>query len=551
MANRALGARLKSAWYARVQRGVDGLLWFGWTGTVVCCLIAIVVSFFLAGYWNPYWRRADMDYMMVYQAFLLNDGRPQSYFDHPGYFSIVLLDLWFRLLRWLGALDVIALSGIPPASDAAGFERVWTAAVRAGRLLSLTLVLGFIAAFAFLIRRLIADWRVAALAVVVLAFSTGAMFHARVLRTELLAAGLCTLGLLLLLLAARSPAVWWRFLLVGLAAMLCTLGVVNKVQAVFAAAAWPVAVMVFGVRSEMRGLVWQRPAYAALVLTILAVLVVLAAVPAANLIAAALFERGSSAVSLPSPALGVAGLYQALLGAYVAAAIVAFAMLWRVGIWETLATLFAVALGVALGLLSMMLWHHPRNAIAVVNFLELMLAWAGASDMVLRAGDGISIAHLLWKIMAGAYEVFAHMTFVLHSSSRATMFLQWIVLAGLMLAWRNGQRLLVGQVALLLLVAFGLDLVATFRGAKVEYGIFADCVIVIAAAWLFGHLPNLLADRRAFIIGALFIAIAVPLGQFEVVKAAWLSRTGPEPTCAWVGHYVSLVERFPYCPVRP
>jgi hypothetical protein len=551
MAYVALGAGLRSAWQARAARGVDGLLWFGWTGTVVCCLVAVLVSFFLAGYWNPYWRRADMDYFIVYQAFLLNDGRPQSYFDHPGYFSIVLLDLWFRLLHGLGALDVIALSGIPPASDAAGFERVWTAAVRAGRLLSLVLVLSFIAAFAFLIRRLIADWRIAALAVCVLAFSSGIMFHSRILRTELLAAGLCTLGLLLLLLAARSPGAWWRFLLVGLAAMLCTLGVVNKVQAVFAAVAWPVVMMMFGVRSEAPGRVWQRPAYAAAILLGLSALTIAAAIPAANLIAAAFAERGSSVFSLPPPPFGVLGLYQALLAGYVASAIIVFAVLWRVGMLETLATLLAVALGVAVGLLSMTLRHHPQNAISVVNFLELMLAWASASDGALRADGGAAVMRLFWKVLVGVYEVLAHYTFVLHTSSRATMFLQWIVLAGMVLAWRRGHRLLVGQVAMLLLAAFGLDLVATFRGAKIEYGIFADCLIILAAAWLLGQLPSLLEHRRAFVIGALFIAIMVPIGQFEVVKAAWLSRAGPESTCQWVGHYVSLVERFPYCPAKP
>jgi hypothetical protein len=84
-------------------------LLFGWTGTVLLCLAAIVLSFFAAGCFNPYWRRADMDYMMVYQVFLLNDGRPQSYFDHPGYLKIVLLDLWSRLFHWLGVLDAIAL----------------------------------------------------------------------------------------------------------------------------------------------------------------------------------------------------------------------------------------------------------------------------------------------------------------------------------------------------------------------------------------------------------------------------------------------------------
>ena len=115
--------------------GAGGLLLFGFAGTLLLCLVAMTVSFFVAGYFNPYWRRADMDYMMTYQVFLLNDGRPQSYFDHPGYLKILLFDWWARLFHGLGALDVIALSKIPPASDVAGFERAWTAAVRTGRLL--------------------------------------------------------------------------------------------------------------------------------------------------------------------------------------------------------------------------------------------------------------------------------------------------------------------------------------------------------------------------------------------------------------------------------
>jgi hypothetical protein len=514
------------------------------------CLTAMIVSFFAAGYFNPYWRRADMDYMMTYQVFLLNDGRPQSYFDHPGYLKIVLLDWWARLFHWLDALDVIALSKIPPASDVAGFERAWTAAVRAGRLLSLALMLSFITAFALLIRRLVADWRVAALAVVVLAFSTGPMFHLRVLRTETLAAGCVTLGLLLLMLAARSPASSWRFVMVGAAAVLCTLGVINKVHAVFAAAAWPLVILAFGVRADARPPLWQRPAAAAVVLAVLAALLVLAAVPAVNLIATALAQRTTSALPMLPALFGVPGFYQAVLGAYVAGAIVAFAVIWRVGVLETLATLLAVALGVALALLALTLRPHPQNAVTVVNFLDIMFAWASFSDPALRADGGVAITRVLWSLLVGVYEVFAHLTFVLHTSSRTTMFLVWIVIAGLVVAWRQGQRLLTGQVALLLLVAFGLDLVATFRGAKIEYGIFADCTIIVAAAWLFGNLPSLLAHRHAFLVGVVLIVLTVAFGQLEPVKMAWLSRSGPQGTCSWVGHYVPLIERFPYCPPR-
>jgi hypothetical protein len=551
MADTGAAGRIKAVWQGRAQMGAGGLLLFGFAGTLLLCLVAMTVSFFVAGYFNPYWRRADMDYMMTYQVFLLNDGRPQSYFDHPGYLKILLFDWWARLFHWLGALDVIALSKIPPASDVAGFERAWTAAIRTGRVLSLMLMLSFITAFALLIRRLVADWRVAALAVVVLAFSAGPMFHARVLRTETLAAGFVTLGLLLLMLAARSPASSWRFLTVGVAAMLCTLGVINKVHAVFAAAAWPLVILAFGVRAEARPALWRRPAIAAVVLAVLSALLLLAAVPALNLMANALAQRTTSALPMLPALFGLPGFYQAVLGAYVAVAIVAFARIWRVGVLETLATLLAVALGVALALLSMTLRPHPQNAVTVVNFLDIMFAWATFSNPALSADGGVAIMRVLWGLLAGIYEVFAHVTFVLHTSSRTTMFLVWIVIAALVFAWRRGQRLLVGQVTLLLLVAFGLDLVATFRGAKIEYGIFADCTIIVAAAWLFGNLPALLAHRYAFPIGAALIALTVVFGQVEPVKMAWLSRAGPQGTCSWVGHYVPLVERFPYCPPRP
>jgi hypothetical protein len=544
----SVAARIKSVWHERAQMGAGGLLLFGFAGTLLLCLAAITVSFFAAGYFNPYWRRADMDYFMAYQVFLLNDALPQSYFDHPGYLTIVLLDLWLRLFHWLGALDIIALSKIPAASDVTGFERAWTAAIRTGRLLSLTLMLSFMTAFALLIRRLVADWRVAALAVVVLALSTGPMFHARVMRTETLAAGFATLGLLLLMLAARSPASSWRFLTVGIAAMLCTLGVINKVHAVFPAAAWPLVILAFGVRADARPPLWQRPAMAAVVLAVLSALLVLAAFPALDLIVSAIARRTTSQFPMLPPLFGVLGFYQTLLAAYVAAAVIAFALIWRVNLLETLATLLAVALGVALALLSLTLRPHPQNAITIINFLDILFAWGATSDPALRADGGVAITRVLWGLLDGTYEVFAHFTFVLRTSSRTTMFLAWIAIAGLVFAWRRGQRVLVGQAGLLLLVAFALDVLATFRGAKVEYGIFADCTIIVAATWLFGNFPALLVHRYAFPIGAVLIALTVAFGQVEPVKAAWLSRAGPEGTCTWVGHYVPLVERFPYCP---
>lgn len=521
-----------------------------WNRSLCVIFVGVIVSFFLFAYWNPYWRNADMDFMIVYQAFLLNDGRPQEFFDHPAYLNILLIDNWFRLLHSFGLLDVVALSDIPNASDALGFERAWTAAVRAGRLLSLLIALFFIGVFAALVRRLISDWRIAALATFMLAFSTGVMYQAQIMRSELLSGGLEILGLLLLLIAARSPSSSFRPVIVGIASLLCTLGVVNKVQAIFMVVCWPVVILFFGLRAEHPAWVWWRPKLAILAIIASAALIFLVASPAAELFKIAFFERSTSIYNFPPPPFGVIGLYQALLAGYVGAAVIVYAWIWRVSLLETVATLEMVALGVLVGLLSIDIHYHPQNALTVINFLEQMFVWAANSNPDLGAGGGIFSIRLLQTLAAGIYEVFAHATFVLHPSSRASMFLQWVIIAGMYMAWKRGHRLLVGQVAILLAAAWSIDLVATFRGAKVDYDIFGDSVIVVAAAWLFGNMPEIAAHRLAFPIGVSLLATQLVFGQSQPIRTSLLLRRSPERTCGWVTQYVKLIERFPYCPPK-
>jgi hypothetical protein len=530
---------------------LDRLLWVkSWPGLLGLIAVALIASFFAFGFWDPYWRNADPDIMMIYQGFLLGDGRPQDFFVTPGHLTILLIDAWFQLLHALGFLDVVALSDIPKASDAAGFDRAWTAAVRAGRILSLVTAITFVGAFALAIRRLVADWRVAALATLMLALSTGVMFGARTMRTDLLTAGLEILGLLLLLIAARSPTVSYRPFLIGLAAMLCTLGMVNKVQAIFMVASWPVITLLFGVRTQAPARLWRQPLWAGVVILALVAVLGFTARPVTELFEVAFAARSTSIYPFPPPLFGILGLYQAVLAGYVAAAVIAFAWIWRVPWLETLATLVAIALGVALGLLSIKPHYHPQNAISVINFLEHMLVWASFSDPSLGSGGGILSLRLLQSLAGGLYEVFAHATFVLHPSSRAIMFLQWIVFAGLYVAWTRGQRQLVAQVAILLAAAWFIDMAASLRGSKIDYDILSDTVIVVAAAWLFGNLPELAEHRLAFRIGVALIVLGVVFGQSQPLRASLLLRRSPERTCEWLPTFAKLIERFPYCPPK-
>src|ERR1044072_731947 len=91
----------------------------GWRNGLAAIVLGLAASFFLFGYALVYWRNADMDFMVIYNALLLNDGKPQQFFDHPAYITILSAQLWFKLLHGLRLLDAWTLSGMPGASDAA------------------------------------------------------------------------------------------------------------------------------------------------------------------------------------------------------------------------------------------------------------------------------------------------------------------------------------------------------------------------------------------------------------------------------------------------
>ena len=169
---------------AQSRNALDRILLLPWRAGLAATIAGLFVSFLAFGFWYPYWRVADMDFWIVYNGFLLNDGRPQEYFEHPGYLSILLLSGFLRALHAIGVLDVVSLSALPPVKDAAAFHDAWTQATRAGRVLSFALASALVLSFGVLIRRLVGDWRVAALATFVLALSvlivwavTGPLFH--------------------------------------------------------------------------------------------------------------------------------------------------------------------------------------------------------------------------------------------------------------------------------------------------------------------------------------------------------------------------------------
>src|ERR1700736_6519857 len=142
----------------------DRLTFLGWRWGLAAITAGLAASFFLFGYALIYWRNADMDLMVIYNALVLNDGKPQLFFDHTAYITILSVKLWFQLLHGLGLLDAYSLPNIPSASNAPAFDAAMTSAVRAGRLFAWLTATGCVLIFAVLVRLVVRDWRIALIA---------------------------------------------------------------------------------------------------------------------------------------------------------------------------------------------------------------------------------------------------------------------------------------------------------------------------------------------------------------------------------------------------
>jgi len=506
-------------------------------------LAGLALSFFLFGYAMIYWRNADMDFMVIYNALVMNDGKPQAFFDHTAYFTILAVKSWFRLLHALHLLDAYTLPAVPPVADAAAFDSAMTQAVRAGRVLAFLVASGCVLVFAWLMRRIVGDWRVALLATLAFALSGGIAVHSRILRSELVAACPVLFALMLLIVIGRRASLA-RPAGMAVAAALCVLGLENKVQAILLIGALPLLILPFGSEDSKSVAFWNNTASSWLAVTAAATIAAAAAWAASPLIAAGLDRTLLDAAQFHPLLLDRFGIYQAALVVLIGGCMIAYAAIWRISAAETLASIFALAAGGFLALLLLDLDYNTANVIAVVNPLEKMLTFADANTS--GAANGSSPLAVVLLLLDGLASVLARYTFVLHSSPRPTVFLTWLILPGIVYAWRRGEKLAAAQALMLMLGAIGTDALGVRRGLKSEYFIFTDPLIILAGAVLLDRLRALRFHNWTYPIAMALFGLHVAVGQAEPVKYAF-KRTGPESICEWNQHYMPLLP-LPWCP---
>jgi hypothetical protein len=531
-------------------RPFDRLVRFNWPGQFIVIFAGMLVSFLIAGFWFPFWRIADMDMFVVYNSFLLNAHLPQEFFDHPGYLPILLLSYWLRGLHNIGLIPVDSLAALPPVTDFGAFSAAWLAATQAGRVLSLITAMAFVAAFMFLLRGLLRDWRIAGFAGFLLAFSGGMAMAMRVLRTELLAAGLFMIALLMLLVAARRGERPWRPTIVGIASLLITLGMQSKVQIFFLICALPVLLLPFGPETppsaNVRGSFWRTPR-AWTTVAAAAVIAAFSAYLAEDILRLGFADTSHADMAILS--IGISNrAYWSLLAAWLALGMAAYGVIWRVAALEALAAAFAAVAGCMIGLLALDAQFHPDNVLVVFHPLEIMLGWASASDPRLTTGNSVFDPARLQFFLQAIAGVIARRTFVLYSSPRPTIFLEWFVVAAGIIAARRRQWHLFACVAALMLVDWGIDLLGMGRRLQQGYFLFTDPLAIIAAALLIAGLKDLQQHRWTYPLGVTLVVAHIVVSQAEPIKHA-LRSDSPQVLCdkGYMLHYQRLGP-LPFCP---
>jgi hypothetical protein len=207
----------------------------------------------------------------------------------------------------------------------------------------------------------------------------------------------------------------------------------------------------------------------------------------------------------------------------------------------------AMIAGAGFGLLVLMLRYDVHNAVAIMNPIEKMLAFAMTSSGDQLQHGTIAGGTFIQSLVSGIGLLLARQTFVLNSSPRPTVFLEWIVIAGAVIAWRRGERRGVFQVALLIAANWAIDLAGTFRGLKLEYFIVTDPLVIIAAAWLLARVPALWSHRWAFPIGLTLMVATICVGLAEPVKHTFENDV-PLDFCAPHFSYTKRMAGFSFCP---
>src|ERR1700719_1354960 len=157
------------------------------------------------------------------------------------------------------------------------------------------------------------------------------------------------------------------------------------------------------------------------------------------------------------------------------------------------------------------------------------------------------VSGALFSILASGFaKALAMHSFVLGTSARPTVLLEWFAIAGAIVLWRRGERRLPLQVGLLILTVWGLDGLFALRGLQLAYFVYTDPMLILAAVLVLAHLPDLRSRPWAQNLGLGVLLVSIIWAHLEPIKHA-ITRGEPQEICKWAPILIERVERFPFC----
>lgn len=201
--------------------------------------------------WNhigaPYLAISDADLVYVGQAILLNSGLEQTYFDHTGYFYMLLLSFWFKLGNVLGFLGGITFDDLAQSTNLADFLGPL---VYAGRTFTLFLSYVFMIVTGQIVRSITKSYFYAALYTILMGTSLGLFIHVIQIRSELLNAFMFVVSVFCLYKSQDLANNSWLF--PAGCGFFTALALFTKIQIIPGLLCLPLVGVVWGVVAERR-----------------------------------------------------------------------------------------------------------------------------------------------------------------------------------------------------------------------------------------------------------------------------------------------------------
>ena len=143
---------------------------------------AASISFYIG--FNRHWTAfADQELILIYNALLFNNGIPIEYTDHPGYFTILNLSLFYKFLSILNVLPIYKLTLL----NTENFDQSFQNLIFYARIYSLICFSLFLSSAYFLFNVFTKNKAFSFFSSLALFSFPGTIFHIGQMRTELIA----------------------------------------------------------------------------------------------------------------------------------------------------------------------------------------------------------------------------------------------------------------------------------------------------------------------------------------------------------------------------